>query len=301
MEYQRILDELSLTLLNVNESVLGIDQDSKSIISGRLAQVRIAQGLRSNRKYFDNIEVSQKVLAGLVYKVLKKYPAEKIARILNEEPTEQFFSKDFEDYDMVLKQSIRSQTQRDAFYTELVNLKREGIVDVPGSYIIKKLDITGISELEELIESQEKAQQEQQEKVDIQERIGLELTNSQKEANIAMKHERTTRGVANLALEAERASEAEENRAQAALAKAKTITEIASMNDNRLMQVMKFVNELEQQESADRNTEQAKIEAKSKQIQTESEDQEIEFKSEVQAENADDFPKQEQEPLNLGV
>ena len=66
VEYQQILDQLTLTLANVNESVLGVDKEGNTQISGRLAQVRIGQGLRSNRKIFDNIELAQEVLGGLV-------------------------------------------------------------------------------------------------------------------------------------------------------------------------------------------------------------------------------------------
>ena len=55
IEYQKILDQMSLTLANVNESVLGIDDKGNTQLSGRLAQVRIAQGLRGNRKIFDNV------------------------------------------------------------------------------------------------------------------------------------------------------------------------------------------------------------------------------------------------------
>jgi len=51
--------------------------------------------------------------------------------------------------------------------------------------------------------------------------------------------------VADISLAQERASEAEENRAQAALARAKTITEIAQMQDDRILQVLEFVNMLE--------------------------------------------------------
>jgi len=45
IEYQSILDQLTLTLANVNESVLGVDEKGNTQISGRLAQVRIGQGL----------------------------------------------------------------------------------------------------------------------------------------------------------------------------------------------------------------------------------------------------------------
>ena len=71
IEYQSVLDQLTLTLANVNESVLGVDDKGNTQVSGRLAQVRIAQGLRSNRKIFDNIDLSQKVLGALVLKAIQ--------------------------------------------------------------------------------------------------------------------------------------------------------------------------------------------------------------------------------------
>lgn len=75
MEYANILDQLSLTLANVNESLFGIDEGGNTQVSGRLAEMRIAQGLRSNRKVFDNVEKSQQLLGGLILKVLQnKYP-----------------------------------------------------------------------------------------------------------------------------------------------------------------------------------------------------------------------------------
>ncbi len=267
IEYQRILDELSLTLSNVNETILGIDQDSKTIISGRLAQVRIAQGLRTNRKYFDNIEQSQMLLSRLVLIAIQKnYPARKVQRILGEEPTQQFFDEEFEKYDVVLKQGLRSQTQRDSYYNEIVGLKREQIVDVPDKEIVRALGITGLSDLEKAMQEQQEAQQEQQKKIDLQELVAIELENSKKEENLGLAQERRSRVRSNIALEEERVSEAEENRAQAALARAKTITEIAGMQEERMLKVLKFVDELNRQETEDRELVSAKVEKESKDI-----------------------------------
>jgi hypothetical protein len=254
IEYQGILDQLSLTLSNVNESVIGVDEKGNTQISGRLAQVRIAQGLRSNRKVFDNIEVTQEVLGGLVLKAIQhNYPPEKVMRILNEEPTQQFYDQEFEEYKVVIKEGVRSKSQKDAYYYELVNLKREEIVDVPASEIVRALSMSGLSDLEKAIEAQDKQKAEQQAKIDEQERMSLELANAQKEQMLSLSQERRARVQADIALKEERASEAEENRAQAALARAKTITEIANMKVEKMLQVLEFVNMLEQQESADRD------------------------------------------------
>ena len=253
IEYQQVLDQLTLTLSNVTESALGIDEKGNTQISGRLAQVRIAQGLRGNRKIMDNVETAQQVLGGLVLKCMQvHYTPGKVQRILAEEPTEQFYEQEFEQYDAVIKEGIRSKSQKDAYYYELVNLKREGIVDVPQSEIVKALSLAGLSDLEEAIDQQNQQAAQQQAKINEQEVMQLELGNAQKEQMLALAQERRARVVADLSLATERASEAEENRAQAALARAKTIVEIASMQEDRIMKVLDFVNQLEQQEMNDR-------------------------------------------------
>jgi hypothetical protein len=253
MEYQKVLDDLSLTLANVNESVLGIDDKGNTQVSGRLAQVRIAQGLRSNRKIFDNIETSQQIIGALVLKAIQRnYPPEKIQRIINEDPTEQFYERDFEQYDAVVKEGVRSKSQKDAYYHELIALKRDGIVDVPQAEIVRALQMSGLTDLEDAIQKQDEGRAEQQKKIDEQERMALELANSQAEANLSMSAERRARVVSDLALSTERISESEQNRAKAALDRAKTITEIASMKEDRLLKVLSFVQMLEDQETQDR-------------------------------------------------
>ena len=155
VEYQQVLDQLTLTLANVNESVLGVDEKGNTQISGRLAEVRIAQGLRGNRKIMDQVETSQQVLGGLNMTCIQKhYPPGKVERILGRKPTEQFYNSEFEQYDAVIKQGVRSKSQKDAYYYEIVNLKREGIVDVPQTEIVRALQMAGLSDLEEAIAAQ---------------------------------------------------------------------------------------------------------------------------------------------------
>lgn len=258
IEYQAIIDKLSLTLANVNESVLGIDDKGNTQVSGRLAQVRIAQGLRANRKIMDNIEQAQKILGAIVGQAIQlNYPPGKVKRILGEEPTEQFYNREFEQYDAVVKEGVRSQSQRDAYYYELVALKREGIVDVPQSEIVDALQMTGNERLKEAIEKQ---QQQQQQMAMQAAQVEMEKANADKEEKLALAQERRARVVSDLALKDERESEAQQNIAQAALDRAKTITEIAKMRDDRILQVLQFVNQLEQQEAAGREIQKSQVE-----------------------------------------
>jgi hypothetical protein len=246
IQYQQILTQLNLTLANVNESILGIDDKGNTQVSGRLAEVRIAQGLRSNRKLMDNVETAQQILGNLVVQAIQnKYPAGKVKRILGEDPTSQFYDQEFEQYDAVLKEGVRSKSQRDAYYTELVNLKREGIVDVPQSEIIDNLPMAGQSKLKDTINQQMQAQAQQQQKMDQQELSTIKMNNAKSEQDIAMAQERRAKVLSEVALAKERIAAAEESRTQATLDRVKTINEIAGMETDRFIKVMDFIQTLE--------------------------------------------------------
>ena len=246
IEYQGILDQLTLTLANVNESVLGVDEKGNTQVSGRLAQVRIAQGLRSNRKIFDNIEQSQKLLGGLVLKAIQDhYPVGKVKRILGEEPTEQFYEKQFEQYDAVVKEGVRSSSQKDAYYYELVNLKREGIVDVPQAAIVDALQMAGITDLKEAIEVQQQQMQEQQA---VAKQAETELVQATIKERLGLASERASRTQSNIGLSIERRAEAVKDLAAAELDKAKAIVELSAMHEDRLIKAIGLVNQIHQQE-----------------------------------------------------
>ena len=272
IEYQQVLDNLTLTLSNVNESSMGIDEKGNTQISGRLAQVRIAQGLRGNRKIFDNVETSQQVLGGLVLKGIQThYPPGKVERILAEQPTEQFYEQEFEQYDAVIKEGVRSKSQKDAYYYELVNLKKEGIVNVPEAEIVKALSMAGLSDLEEAIAAQDQNMAKQQAIAQELEQMKIEDLNAKKEANLGLAQERKSRVISNLSLKDERESEAQQNIAQAALDRARAITEIAKLNEDRILQVLELVERMEQQEAAGREAQKSQVGQEAHAINTETE------------------------------
>src|SRR5690606_22110501 len=152
------------------------------------------------------------------------------------------------------------------------------------------LSMSGLSDLEKAMEAQDQQIAEQTAKMQEQEKLALELGNAQKEQMLALAQERRARVVADLALGKERASEAEQNRAQAALDRAKTITEIAQMNEDRLMKVLEFVNALESQEQLDRESVDASINENANRINAETqgsyESQEAQLEAHIQQQQA---------------
>jgi len=260
MQYQEILDKLSLTLANINESVIGIDEKGNTQVSGRLAQVRIAQGLRGNRKVFDNIEQSQLILGGIILLAIQKnYPASKVERIIGETPTDEFYDGNFEQYDACIKQGVRSQSQRDEYYSELVNLKREGIVDVPQKEIIRAMQMAGLSDLQKALEAQEQEQAAERAMAQEAQKLEMGVLDATRQEKLGLAEERKSRVVSNLALKDERESEAQQNIAQSALDRARTITEIASMHEDRLLKVIELVRQLEQEEAAGRESQKSQV------------------------------------------
>ncbi len=248
------LQDLALRIAGVNESLLGVDEGGNTQVSGRLAEVRAANGLRANRSIFDNFERSQKYLGSKVLRAIQKnYGPGKVRRIIGREPSEQFFNQEFDRFDSVIKQAVLSQTQRDSFYFELLKLVEiYGPEKIPVSLVIANLPMAGASDLQEAIAQEEIKAQEVQKAQEEDRQRAARLTDSVTLENISLARSRNAKIHSDIALGKERISESEENRASAALDRAKTMTEISNLNDDRLLKLMQFVQLLESQEIADR-------------------------------------------------
>jgi len=144
---------------------------------------------------------------------------------------------------------VRSKSQKDAYYYELINLKRDEIVDVPQAEIVRALQMSGLSDLEKAIEKQDKQRAEQQQKVDEQEQLALKLGNSQVISNLSLAKEREARVIADIGLAEERHSEAASNQADAVLARAKAMVELSQMNEDRMIKVYTLLSQMQDEEA----------------------------------------------------
>jgi hypothetical protein len=247
LAYQDIMDKNILEIPGGNDEILGISSVGDSQVSGRLAEVRASNGLKGNRGLFDNFELAKKLLGDLVLQtVQKQYTPGKVARIIGRNPTDQFFSQQFEEYDCTIKQSVLTQTQREAYYYQLLQLRSLGVA-IPDDEIISAAPLLGKSRIVERM--QQMQQQAEEASMQAQEDAAIErqLKLSQKEENLALAQERRARVLSDIGLAKERLSESEQNYAKAMLDNARTVAEIEDLDRRRIIDVLKLAADMHMQ------------------------------------------------------
>lgn len=254
LQYQDIIDKNIMEIPGASDELLGLSSTGDSQVSGKLAEVRASNGLKGNRGIFDNLEQTKKYLGQLVLEAIQKnYSPGKIWRITGQEPTEEFFSGQFGEYDCVIKQAVKTATQREAYYYQLLQLVSLG-APIPWEDILEAAPMQGKTKLLEKMAQANEQQQIQQQKMDELEQLQKQLELSQIDQNTALAQERRARVLADIGLARERISEGEQNYAKAFLDNVKTISEIQDMPRKRLIDVIELAANIKAQQST--NTEQ---------------------------------------------
>lgn len=251
LQYQDIMDQNIMEIPGGSDEILGLSSTGDVQVSGRLAEVRASNGLKGNRGLFDNYEYAQKIFGDLVVKVIQKnFSPGKIERIINKEPTEQFFSEQFDQYDCVIKSAVKTQTQREAYYYQLLQLRAIGI-QIPDDELIMAAPLQGKTDLLKKMEEMEQVKQQ----IAMQEAQDKAIKNAQlaseRESNLALAEERRARVLADIGLARERISESEQNYAKALLDNVRTIREMEHMDNEQLMDAVRLVHEITTPEQAE--------------------------------------------------
>jgi hypothetical protein len=254
LQYQDIIDKNIMEIPGASDELLGLSSTGDSQVSGKLAEVRASNGLKGNRGIFDNLEQTKKYLGQLVLEAIQKnYSPGKIQRITGQEPTEEFFSGQFGEYDCVIKQAVKTATQREAYYYQLLQLISLG-APIPWDDVLEAAPMQGKTKILEKMAEAAEQQQIQKQKMDELEQLQKHLELSQIDQNTALAQERRARVLADIGLARERISEGEQNYAKAFLDNVKTISEIQDMPRKRLIDVLELASKIKAEQG--QNTEQ---------------------------------------------
>jgi len=246
-ELQRQFDQDIMSIAGINDAAFGMTENAQE--SGLMMMLRQGASIVNLQDLFDNLRYAQKLISKKALKLIQTWKPEKIERILNQKPADQFYNKDFVKYDVTVQEGVLTDSQRQMYFRQLIDLYQmtggpQSTVVTP-TMLAKAAPLQGKSEFNKEIEQNQKQQAQQaQQQQQIQEQIlrsELELNKSASIKNIATAKEDFTRGVANMGLEDERVSEAIQNRAQASLDKVRAMKELESMDDDRLMKYMQIV------------------------------------------------------------
>jgi len=244
------MDQDIVEIAGITEELLGMADDGNLQISGVLAKLRQGAGLTVLQDLFDNLRSSQRLLGKKIIKMVQSnFSPQKVARIINEQPTQEFYNKTFGKYDAVVEEAMETPTQRALAYTQLIQARQIGI-PIPDSIIIDFMPIQDKSALREAMDAEAQKQQFiQQQQLEDQARL-RELQRSKVFSDVGLGIERIARAEADRGLAQERISELQENNSMAVLNRVRAIKEIESMDTDRLLRLLEFFKRLEQEQVA---------------------------------------------------
>jgi hypothetical protein len=251
-QLQELFDRDMRDILGVNDASFGEVQSGNE--SGLMMMIRQGQSIVNLQDVFDNLRFSQKMLCQKIVKLIQTWSPEKIERIINQKPTEQFYSKEFTKYDITVQEGVLTDTQKQVYFRQLVDLKQ--ITDAPSQgpitpeMLVEAAPMQGKTTLlKEIAENREQAAKMAQ----AQQQAQQALQNAQKQAyeastieKLAGAKERFTRSVANMGLEDERASKAIEDRAMATLDRIKAAKELVGIDQEQFLKALQIVQILDE-------------------------------------------------------
>ena len=246
IELSKILGEEIQQISGVNEELLGSAIDDKA---GILAMLRQGAGLTTLQILFDQLDYSQKLLGRLYIDLIQSnFSPGKIQRIINEQPTLQFYSKAFGKFDAAVEEGINTTTQRQMQFAQLMEMRAAGI-DIPQDLLIRASSLQNKEELVEAIEKQQQqAQQIEQEQMKLafeEENAKIKDLESRAQANAGLALERASRVQENRALAQERLAEAQKDRDLGTLDIAKAMKELEGMDIDQIERLLGLVRSLQ--------------------------------------------------------
>lgn len=249
---QSLADEFP-RVTGITEELLGMADDD---ISGILSKMRQGRALVTLKPLFDHLDYAQQIVGSVMLEIIQKnFAPGKVKRIIEEEPTQEFYHKAFGKYDAAVVEGINTTTSRQLSFAQLMYARDKGI-PIPDEVIIEAMTVQDKKILvEKMQEEKEQATQMQEMQMKAQLDLLAAQTESYKakaKADLGWAFERTSRVPENRAFAIERLAEAEKDRQQAILNMARTLSEIDDAKLNQLQKLVELTNMLSQQSTPEK-------------------------------------------------
>lgn len=234
----------------VNEELIGSANDDKA---GILSMLRQGAGLTTLQVLFDQLDRSQKLLGKLVIDIVQNnFTPGKIKRIIEQEPTQQFYNKSFGRYDAAVEEGLNTTTQRQMQFAQMLQLRETG-VPISTRDLLDASTMQGKKKIIENAEAQEKqaaqAQQMQMQSAMQEQEARTNLANARAQADQGLGMERMSRIEENRELANERRAEAHKDEEIALLNFVKALKEIEGADLEhleKLITLSRMMNEKEE-------------------------------------------------------
>jgi len=163
LQMEEQLMQIVHRIAGVDPSAMGIDVDDKA---GIISMMRQAATARNLQRLFDQFDEAQRLAGDIMsLMMMKNWTYGKFKQVLGEEPTGEFDNKAFYKYGCKVVQSVLTETQQQLELAQLLHLHEILPGVVPPGRIINAMTLQNKDELIKEIEANQKAQQDQQNKM----------------------------------------------------------------------------------------------------------------------------------------
>lgn len=248
----------------VNEELLGSADDDKA---GILSMLRQGAGLTTLQILFDQLDQSQKLLGNISLQLMQQnWTPGKVRRIINEDPSPQFYNRAFGKYDAIVAEGVNTTTQKQMQARQMLTLIEGKILPPVPKVLDELLGALSIQNKQEIMNAITESQQQEAQSAQQQQAVQLEVLKAQIEdlraramANEGLGYERASRIEENRALAIERVAEAQKDRDLGTFERIKAVKELTELDLNQLEKafgIIKAIQEQQARESA-QNTDEA--------------------------------------------
>lgn len=163
LQMEEQLMQIIHRIAGVDPSAMGIDVDDKA---GIISMMRQAATARNLQRLFDQFDEAQRLAGDIIQNMMiKNWTYGKWRQVIGEEPTGEFDNKAFTKYGCKVIQSVLTESQQQLELAQLLHLNEILPGVVPPARIINAMTIQNKDELIQEIEANQKAQQDQQNKM----------------------------------------------------------------------------------------------------------------------------------------
>ena len=237
----------------VNEELLGSADDDKA---GIVSMLRQGAGLTTLQILFDQLDGSQKILGNIFLSLMQKnWTPGKVRRIVNEEPTPQFYNRAFGKYDAVVTEGLNTVTQKQMQAKQMLTLLEMGVLQPIPPVLDELLDSLSIQNKQEIMDAIQKNQEQESQAAQQQQQTQLEVLKAQIEdltaramANEGLGYERASRIEENRALAIERIAEAQKDRDLGTYERIKAVKELTEIDLGTLEKALQVIEKIQTQQ-----------------------------------------------------
>lgn len=217
IELSRALGDEIQQISGVNEELLGSADDDKA---GILSMLRQGAGLITLQPIFDQLDHSVKMLGKVLMEAMQyNLTPGFVQRIINEEPSMQFYDRFFGSFDCQVEEGANTSTQKQLNFSQLLHLRELGI-PIPVSELIKSSTLQNKNDLIQAIESEQQQQAQLQ-----QQQAQIEMMRNQASSEMMQ-----SKAMLDQAATQEKYAQAEANVARGTLDEVRALKELDQMD-----------------------------------------------------------------------